>query len=119
MMVPFAVIVIPLYVEMAFLGWVDTYDGLIAPAMINAFGIFLMRQFMINIPDDLIDAARMDGCSEFRTYWEIVLPNVKAPLSALTIFIFLWSWDNFLWPLIITETEKMRTLPVRRPGLIC
>lgn len=112
MMVPFAVIMIPLYVEMAFLGLINTYGGLIFPTVVNAFGIFLMRQFMLSIPNDLLDAARIDGCSDFRIYWEIVLPNVKAPLSALTIFMFLWSWDNFLWPLIITETASMRTLPV-------
>jgi len=112
MMVPFAVVMIPLYIEMTLFNWIDTFYALIAPWTVNAFGIFLMRQFMFEVPESLMDAARIDGCSEFQIYWRIILPNIKAALSALSIFIFLWSWDSFLWPLVVTSSSNTKTLPV-------
>jgi len=93
-------------------GWLNTYPGLIAPSIAGPFGIFLMRQYMMGIPSQLLDSARIDGCSEFGIYWRIALPLSKAPLAALTIFVFMGVWNEFLWPLIVTSTSDMRTLPL-------
>jgi len=112
MMVPFEVVMIPLYLMMVKFNWANSYWGLIVPSVVSPFGIFLMRQFIESIPDDMIDAARIDGCSEFRLYWQIVMPNVKPALSALTIFTFMWQWNAFLWPFIIISSDRMRTLPL-------
>jgi multiple sugar transport system permease protein len=112
MMIPFQVTMIPVFVILSKLHWVDTYWGLIVPFTGSAFGIFLMRQFLTTIPDDLIDAARIDGCSEFRTYLTIVLPLSKPALSALGIFIFMASWNGFIWPFIIVKSTEMKTLPL-------
>ena len=112
MMIPFQVIMIPLYLLTQRLGWLDSYPGLIVPGALTAFGVFLMRQFSLTIPDDYIDAARIDGCSEFRIWWMIALPLCKPALSALAILTFLGSWNNLLWPLIITTKESLRTLPL-------
>lgn len=113
MMVPFAVVLIPVYMIVAvFLRLKDTLWAMIVPAMISPFGIFLMRQFSQGIPDELLDAARIDGASDFRTFWQIVLPLCKPALSALTIFHFIWIWNDFLWPLLVTDSDKSRTLPV-------
>lgn len=112
LMVPFEVRVVPLYVMVA--GWrlSDTYLGLTLPVMVDAFGIFLMRQFMMSVPNDLTDAARIDGASEIRTFTRIVLPLVTPALSALAIFTLIANWESFLWPLLITNVEQMRTLPI-------
>ncbi len=112
MMIPFQVTMIPVFVILSKLHWVDTYWGLIIPFTAGAFGIFLMRQFLTTIPDDLIDAARIDGCSEFRTFLTIVLPLSKPALSALGIFIFMASWNGFIWPFIIVKSTEMKTLPL-------
>lgn len=112
MAIPFFVKMIPLYVMMSNMGWLNTYQGLIAPFLMDAFGIFLMRQFIQPIPDELIDAARIDGCSEFGIYWRIVLPQVKPALAVLGVFTFVFQWNEFLWPLVATTTEQMRTIPV-------
>ena len=93
-------------------GWLDSYWGLIVPQAASAFGIFLMRQYMKSIPDDLLDAARMDGASEFRIYAQIVMPLCRPALAALGIFTFSYVWDDFFWPLIITSSEELRTLPL-------
>lgn len=100
MMIPFPVTIIPLYLLMHRLGWIDSHLALIVPQLFNTFGIFLMRQFMHTIPSDLRDAGRIDGCSELRIFLQIVLPLCKPALAALAIFIFMWSWDSFVWPLI-------------------
>ncbi|OLF14051.1 ABC transporter permease [Actinophytocola xinjiangensis] len=112
MAIPFFVKMIPLYVMMSNLGWLDTYQGLITPFLMDAFGIFLMRQFIQPIPDELIDAARVDGCSELGIYWRVVLPQVKPALAVLGVFTFVFQWNEFLWPLVATSTEGMRTIPV-------
>src|SRR5690606_38692657 len=93
-------------------GWLDSYWGLIVPQAVTAFGIFLMRQYMKSIPDDLLDAARVDGGTEFRIYWQIVMPLCRPALAALGIFTFSYVWDDFFWPLIIISSEELRTLPL-------
>lgn len=112
MMLPVQVILVPLYLVVRNLGWLDSYAGLIIPQAITAFGIFLMRQHILTIPDDYIDAARIDGSSEFGIYWRVILPMSKSALSALAIFSFLGSWDSFLWPLVVVTKNNMRTLPL-------
>ncbi|MGI8475266.1 MAG: carbohydrate ABC transporter permease [Thermomicrobiales bacterium] len=111
LMVPFQITLIPLFVTVFRLHWLDTYQGLIIPRATNAFGIFLLRQFFITLPRDLDDAARLDGASDFRVYWQIVLPLSKPALATLAIFHFMYNWNDFLWPLVITSSTEMRTLP--------
>jgi multiple sugar transport system permease protein len=93
-------------------GWLDSYWGLIAPGAVSVFGIFLLRQYMKSIPDDLLDAARMDGASEFRIYGQIVVPLSRPALAAMAIFTFTYAWNDFFWPLIITSSEELRVLQV-------
>ena len=112
LMVPFFVRMIPLYVMMAQLNWLNSYQGLITPFLMDAFGIFLMRQFIQPIPDDLISAARIDGASEFGIYRRIILPQTKPALAVLGLFTFVFQWNEFLWPLVATSTPEMRTIPV-------
>lgn len=112
MMIPLASMIIPLFMVVKSLGWVDTYWGLILPAGTSAFGIFLMRQHMMTIPDELIDAARLDGSSEIRTFFAIILPMSRTALASLAIFIFMWNWDSFFWPLLVVTDEQYRTLPL-------
>jgi multiple sugar transport system permease protein len=112
LMVPTEMLVIPWYVLSINLGWTNTYWGIMFPGVISAFGIFLMRQFFLGVPDDLLDAARLDGFSEFRIFWKIALPLVKPALAALCIFTFLGNWNAYIWPLIVVRSEEMRTLPV-------
>jgi multiple sugar transport system permease protein len=111
-MVPQTVYLVPLFVLMSNLGFVNSYPGLILPFAAQAFGVFLMRQFIQGIPDELLEAARMDGAGEFTIFWRVVLPLLGAPLATLGILIFLGSWNNFLWPLIIATSDQMYTLPV-------
>jgi multiple sugar transport system permease protein len=92
--------------------WINTYQGLIFPFMMNAFGIFLMRQFMYGIPNDLIEAARIDGASDFRIYYSVIIPLVRSSIAVLGILIFLWTWDEFLWPLVAVSGNEMKTLPL-------
>jgi len=112
MMIPFTVSIIPSYALMVRLGWIDSYLALIVPIVFNPFGIFLMRQFMLSLPGDLLDAARMDGASEFRVFFQIVLPLSQAALAALGILTFLAQWDNFLWPLVILNSPEKYTVPI-------
>jgi ABC-type glycerol-3-phosphate transport system permease component len=112
MMIPLASMIIPLYLVVRDLGWIDSYWGLIIPAGTSAFGIFLMRQQMLTIPNDLLEAARLDGSSEPRIFLEIVLPLSRTALASLAIFIFMWNWDSFLWPLLVATEDEYRTLPV-------
>ena len=112
LMVPFQVRMIPLYQMVIRVGWQDTLQGVMFPWLVDAFGIFLMRQFIKVIPGELLDAARMDGASEWRIYWQIVLPLTKPALAALAIFTFLGNWEEFLWPLIVSSSDGSRTLPV-------
>lgn len=112
LMVPLFVRMIPLYTMMANLGWLNTYQALITPFLMDAFGIFLMRQFIQPIPDDLIQAARIDGASELRIYAKVILPQVKPAMAVLGVFTFVFQWNEFIWPLVATTTENMRTIPV-------
>jgi multiple sugar transport system permease protein len=112
LMVPFTVIMIPSYLILVQLRLIDSLWGLVIPSMVDAFGIFLMRQFIEVFPNDLIDAARIDGSGEFGIYWRIVLPNMGAALATLGIFTFMATWNDYLWPLIVITTHEKRTLPL-------
>lgn len=112
LMIPTEMLVIPWYIMSTAFGWVDTYWGIMFPGVISAFGIFLMKQFMESIPNDLLDAARIDGMNEFMIFIKIAIPQVWPALSALCIFTFLGNWNAFLWPLIIIESSEIQTLPV-------
>jgi multiple sugar transport system permease protein len=112
MMIPGFALIIPLYQLMAKYGLIDSYLGLIAPGLSAPFGVFLMRQFIQTLPTELIDAAKIDGCGELRTFWDIILPLSKPGLAVLGIFVFMGQWSSFLWPLIITNSNDMRTLVV-------
>ena len=111
-MVPSIVTIVPLFVLSSNLGLVNTLAGLILPFLAQAFGVFLMRQFIQSIPNDLLEAARIDGASEFRIYRQVVLPLCRPALATLGILTFLASWNNFLWPLVAASTEDKYTLPV-------
>jgi multiple sugar transport system permease protein len=112
LMIPTEMLVIPWYVMSSAYGWINTYWGIMFPGLITAFGIFLIRQFMSGVPDELLDAGRIDGVSEFGLYWRIALPQIKPAMAALCIFTFLGNWNAFLWPMIVIQTANMRTLPV-------
>ncbi|MYT75435.1 MULTISPECIES: carbohydrate ABC transporter permease [unclassified Streptomyces] len=111
-MVPYHVTMIPTFAMIAKLGGVDTYWGLIVPTLANAQAVFLMRQFIQGLPDELFEAARLDGCSEWQVFRRIVLPLLKPILATLGVFVFLWHWNDFLWPLVIGQSTDMRTLTV-------
>lgn len=111
-MVPFQVFMVPLYLSMVNAGLVDSYAGIVLPWLIMSFGIFFMRQNIASIPDDLIDAARIDGCSEFRIFRKVIFPLSKSAMSALAIFAFMDAWGYFIWPLIITSSTKKFVLEV-------
>ncbi len=118
MMVPFAVIMVPLYITIAnSFGLADNLVGIIVTGFYTAFGIFLMRQFMESIPFELIDAARIDGASEWRIFFTLVLPMSMSPMSALAVFVYLVNWDSFLWPLIVLNSQDNQTLPLVLAGL--
>ncbi|MFJ7631235.1 carbohydrate ABC transporter permease [Streptomyces sp. NPDC097595] len=112
LMVPGNLMLLPQFVMMSKMGLLDSYAGLILPFAAGAFGVFLMRQFMAAIPDELLEAARIDGAGEWYIFWRIVIPLVKPALATLTIFVFLGSWNNFLWPLVATNDPDKYTLPV-------
>lgn len=118
LMVPFQVNLIPLYKIMVELHnaippiGADTYFGIVAPSAIQVFGIFLMRQFLRSIPDEILESARMDGASEWRILRSIVFPVARPGMATLAIFTFLGAWNDFLWPLIVTNSDEMRTMPV-------
>ncbi len=112
LMIPFQVIMIPSYLILVRLKLIDSLWGLIIPTMVDAFGIFFMRQFIETFPNDLMDAARIDGASEFGIYWRVVLPNLGAALATLGIFTFMATWNDYLWPLIVITTNERRTLPL-------
>lgn len=112
LMVPGNLLILPLYVLMNKLSLIDTYAGLVLPFAAGAFGVFLMRQFMQSVPDELLEAARIDGAGEWYIFFRIVLPLVRPALATLAIFTFLGSWNNFVWPLIATNDPGKYTLPV-------
>lgn len=112
LMVPGMVTFVPQFVLVSNMGLVNTYAGLVLPFLAGPFGVFLMRQYLLSIPDDLIEAARVDGAGEARIFWWIVLPLCRPALATLGILTFLASWNNFLWPLVVATTEETYTLPV-------
>ncbi len=111
-MIPLQVILIPIYLVVSSLGLVNTYWGMIIPAAATPTGVFVIRQYMLTIPDELIESARMDGAGEFRIYARIMLPLAKPALAVIAIFSILWRWNDFLWPLLIAQDERLYTLPV-------
>lgn len=112
MMVPVYINLVPLYALMSLLGWVDTYQALIVPGLVGAFGIFLFRQWFLALPAELEDAARVDGANPWQLYWYVALPTALPAVATLAIFEFLASWNTFLWPLVVTNSDALRTLPV-------
>jgi alpha-1,4-digalacturonate transport system permease protein len=111
-MIPLQVILIPVYQVVASLGMVNTLWGLIIPAAATPTGVFILRQYMLSIPDELIEAARVDGSGEFRTFIQIVLPMCRPALAVVAILSIMWRWNDFLWPLVVAQSEKVYTLPV-------
>ncbi|KQL58732.1 MULTISPECIES: carbohydrate ABC transporter permease [Bacillaceae] len=113
MMIPPQLGLIPSFMIISQLGWIDTLQAVIVPAMVSAFGVFWMRQYISSaIPDELLEAARMDGCSTFRTYWNIVLPTVKPGLATLGIVTFMNTWNDFLWPLVVLKDQSVHTIQI-------
>jgi multiple sugar transport system permease protein len=112
LMIPFQVTMIPGYLILARLGLLNNLLGLIVPTAINPFGIFLMRQFMKNVPDEILDAARVDGASEWRIFWRLVVPQIRPALATLGVLTFMFNWNAYLWPLIVLTEQNNRTLPI-------
>ncbi len=112
LMVPGVVTLLPNYVILKSLGWLDSFQALIIPAMFTAFGTFMMRQFMMGLPKGLEEAAEIDGAHLWKTFWSIIMPLSKPALITLSIFSFMGTWQSFTWPLIVTHSEQMRVLPV-------
>ncbi len=111
-MLPLQVTIVPLFIIIKELGWVNSYAGLIVPGLASTFGTFLMRQFFLSVPSEHMDAARIDGASEPRIFWSIMLPMCRPALSALAVFSFTGSWNSFLWPLVVINQDAMRTMPL-------
>jgi len=112
LMLPLEVTLVPTFLVIHTLGWVDSYQGLAGPLLIDAFGVFLMRQFMLKIPSDYVEAARIDGAGELRILWSIIIPQCRAALAVLALFSFRDSWDQFLWPLVVVSRDEFRTYPL-------
>ncbi|MCX7023339.1 MAG: carbohydrate ABC transporter permease [Spirochaetes bacterium] len=111
MMIPFETVMIPLYIIIVRLGLQNSYGGLILPFLMNAFGVFLMRQYLLSFPSEMLDAARIDGCSEPRIFFSIVFKNAGPAAATLAILAFRQQWDNLLWPLLVAQSEEMKTIP--------
>lgn len=118
LVIPAQVSMLPLFLMLKQLGLINTYWGVIIPGMASIFGIFLIRQYALSIPDSLLDAARIDGASEFRIYWSVILPLCKPILVTLAIFTFMGTWNDFMWPLIVLTDHEMYTLPVALANLL-
>jgi multiple sugar transport system permease protein len=118
LVIPAQVAMLPLFLLLKQLGFINTYWGVIIPGMASIFGIFLIRQYALSIPDSLLDAARIDGAGEFRIYWSLVLPLCRPILVTLAIFTFLGTWNDFMWPLIVLTDQDMYTLPVALANLV-
>jgi multiple sugar transport system permease protein/arabinosaccharide transport system permease protein len=112
LMIPFQILVVPLFIEMKAFGWENSYAGLIIPGMMNAFGVFMMRQYAADLPDELLEAGRVDGAGEFHMFLRLVLPLLAPALTSLAIITFIWSWGLFLWPLVIIQDREMNVLAV-------
>ena len=118
LVVPVQVAMLPLFLLMKELGFINSYWGVIIPSLASIFGIFLVRQYALSIPDELLDAARMDGASELRLYWSVVLPVIAPILATLAIWTFLTTWNDFMWPLIVLSDDARYTLPVALASLV-
>jgi multiple sugar transport system permease protein len=112
LMLPLEIVLVPTFLVVQQFGMVNSYSGLIVPLAVDAFGIFLMRQFIRDLPDSLIEAARLDGCSEFGIFWRIILPNCKPALGALALLTFRDNWDQFLWPYVVAASDALKTFPL-------
>jgi multiple sugar transport system permease protein len=112
LMIPQEVTVVPLFLLMKSLGWVNTYQALILPSAFTAFGTFLLRQFFLTIPRDFEEAARIDGATRWQILWKVIVPMAKPAIAVLALFTFISYWNNFLWPLIVGNTREMATVPV-------
>ena len=111
-MIPFQIVMIPLYILTVQLGLRNSYLGIIFPSLASAFGIFLLRQALIGVPKEIEEAARLDGSSELGLWWHIMLPAIRPALITLAIFVFIGAWSDFLWPLIVIQDESLYTLPL-------
>ena len=112
MMVPPQVNIVPLFYLMSKLGWINTYQALIVPGIFGGFGVFLMRQYFLTFSQELDDASKLDGCSPIQTFFKVALPCAAPALATLSVFTFVTTWNSFMWPLIVTNTDSMRTLAV-------
>lgn len=117
MMIPYDTLIIPLYKIMVKMHWTNTYLVLTVPFFVNIFGLFMMRQFMESIPNDYIEAAEIDGCGQYKTFFRVIFPMVKPAVAALVIFIFMGSYNSFLWPLINVNSRELFTLPIGMASL--
>lgn len=115
---PFQLVLVPLFLMMVSIRWLDTYWAIIIPGAISAFGCFFMRQSMLAVPNDLVDAARIDGASDWGIFWRIGLPLARGALSVLAVLVFLGSWNDYLWPLVVLRTTEMFTYPVGLATLV-
>jgi len=111
-MISTQVTIVPSYLVLKQLHWLDKYQGLIIPFLANAFGVFMLRQYFMTIPRDLEDAAKLDGCGRMRFLWTIIIPLSQPVLAAQALFAFMGNWNSYLWPLVVTSSEKMRTLQI-------
>ncbi|HBN96827.1 MAG TPA: ABC transporter permease, partial [Firmicutes bacterium] len=112
LMVPTQVTLIPTYIVMSQMGWIDSYQALIIPFVSTAFSVFLLRQFFLTIPKELEEASIMDGCSKLRFICSVLMPLAKPAIASVSLFGFLGSWNSYLWPLIVINSNQMRTLPI-------
>ena len=112
LMVPFQSVVVPLYVWMNDFGLLDTYAGIVAPDLVSVFGVFLMRNAIEAIPNDYLDAARIDGAGELKIFFLVVLPSVKPAIATLLIIKFMWSWNEFFWPMVVTTSPTMKVVTI-------
>ena len=117
MMIPLQVLIVPLFVELRALGLVNTYLGALLPSLASAFGIFLLRQAVNQVPRELDEAATLDGAGHFRIFASVILPNIRPALATLAVFAFMSSWNSFLWPLVVLRRPELQTLPVALAGL--
>ena len=118
MVIPGQVSMLPLFLLLRSMGLVNTWAGVLVPSLASVFGIFLIRQFARGIPDELLDAARVDGASEWWIYWRVVLPLCRPVLATLAIFTFLGAWNDFMWPLVVLTDDRRYTLPVALANLV-
>ncbi len=112
MMIPWQVTIIPNFLNVSSFGWVDTFWALLIPALPKAFALFFLRQYMLSLPDEMLESGRLDGAGEFRIYWQLVMPLIGPALVSMSLFIWLNEWNNLVWPLIVVRSEELRTLPL-------